>query len=106
MTLTVLAGASAEMYDAADYYTERVPGLGDRFLAAVEQLYEQIEASPLRFGHLETVPDSIDIRRALVLGYPYYVAYQILENEILVLAVAHGSREPNYWIDRAVREGE
>ena len=28
-----------------------------------------------------------------------------VNNEVVVLAVAHGNREPNYWIGRAVRHG-
>jgi len=104
MMLTVLDAASAEMYEAADYYDERVAGLGDRFLAVVHEVFERIEVNPRGFGHMETVPDSIDIRRALIADYSYYVAFQLLRNEIVILAVAHGSREPNYWIGRTQAE--
>jgi len=30
----------------------------------------------------------------------YYVAYEIVGNEIVVLAVAHTKRRPGYWVGR------
>jgi hypothetical protein len=32
--------------------------------------------------------------------FPYYVAYELLAEEIVVLAVAHMKRRQKYWIKR------
>jgi hypothetical protein len=34
------------------------------------------------------------------IGFPTYVAYEILPEEVVVLAVAHGRRRPGYWKKR------
>lgn len=45
-------------------------------------------------------PISRDARRFILPGYPYDLVYSVLEDEIVVLAVAHHSRQPEYWADR------
>ncbi len=100
MKLTILDAATNEIHDAAAYYHDISNSLSGRFLTTITSVLEQIETSPLRFGHLETLPDAIDVRRALIPGFPYYIPFRVMRDEILVLAIAHGSREPNYWIGR------
>ncbi|MCH8474742.1 MAG: hypothetical protein LAT55_05875 [Opitutales bacterium] len=39
-------------------------------------------------------------RRVNLAVFPYYIAYSIKDNTIWVLAIAHGHRRPEYWIDR------
>ena len=39
-------------------------------------------------------------RRVNLPGFPYYIAYVIIDELILVLAVAHAARHPNYWKER------
>jgi hypothetical protein len=46
---------------------------------------------------MEMMSKRVDIHRALVAGFPYYLPFQILGDEILVVAIAHASRKPNYW---------
>ena len=43
-------------------------------------------------------------RRVNLPGFPYYVAYFIRGERILVAAVGHGSRHPNYWKRRGISE--
>jgi plasmid stabilization system protein ParE len=39
-------------------------------------------------------------RRAVVQRFPYLVFYRDLADRIEVVAVAHGAREPGYWLKR------
>ena len=39
-------------------------------------------------------------RRYVITRFPYGIVYQIRANEILVVAVMHLKRQPDYWIDR------
>jgi hypothetical protein len=39
---------------------------------------------------------------ALVKRHPYLVVYALRGDEIIVLAIAHTSREPGYWRERLV----
>ncbi len=41
-----------------------------------------------------------DIRRCLIKRFPYGVLYGIDTDTIVIIAVAHLHRKPNYWIDR------
>jgi cytochrome P450 len=53
---------------------------------------------------------SENTRRCLTNRFPFGVIYQIVENEVVVLAVMQLNRRPNYWGERADRaddnEGE
>jgi len=40
------------------------------------------------------------IRRYLVKKYPFGILYTVYHDEIVVVAVAHLSRQPSYWVAR------
>ncbi len=41
------------------------------------------------------------VRSKTVKGFPYRVVYLVRAEVLTVLAVAHSSRRPGYWRDRA-----
>lgn len=92
--------AKDEIRAAAAWYEERSAGLGRRFVSAVREVFESLEARPHRFAHLETVSDDAPIRRVLVRGFPYLVIFELFGDEVFVYAVAHAARRPNYWRQR------
>jgi len=87
--------ARDEFIAAAEYYDHAVPGLGDRFLVAVRRAIELAVAHPAA-GSVRTGT----ARRLLVHGFPYDVVYQVEQDELQVLAVAHQHRKPGYWRER------
>ncbi|HEY3604862.1 MAG TPA: type II toxin-antitoxin system RelE/ParE family toxin [Sporichthyaceae bacterium] len=95
------AEAIAELEDAALWYDQQHPGLGARFLAAVEETLDRLgrwpEAAPLVDG----LPIELGVRRAAVRQFPYRIAYLVLDETIRVLAIAHTRRAPGYWQQRA-----
>jgi hypothetical protein len=100
MKLRILQIAELEARDAARWYDDHQEGLGDRFLDEYAAALEKIEENPLWFGRLETVTTSKEIRRCLLKRFPYYIVYELAQNEVVVLAVAHARRRPNYWVER------
>ncbi len=100
MRLRVLEQAEWEALDAAEWYEERLEGLGTAFLDEYQAGLQSIEAHPNRFSRLETVIGSREIRRLQLRRFPYLLVYEILTTEAMVLAVAHVCRRPNYWIAR------
>jgi plasmid stabilization system protein ParE len=93
--------AKAEANEAVRWYEDRREGLGDRFLTALYAAFDDLAADPRRMSLLET--DELsgrEIRRARVAKFPYIVIFEVAESEIRVVAVAHTSRRPDYWIDR------
>ena len=87
--------ARAEFDAAADWYEQKRPGLGARFTAAVQQVFDRISANP----QLHRVVLR-DIRRAVVSGFPYCVYYRDRPTAVVVLSVFHTSRDPSVWQGR------
>lgn len=98
--LQVLQLARQEIRDAAKWYESQQSGLGLQFTAELEATLTAIEQRPDRFPVLETIRTPRNIRRVMLDRFPYIVIYEILTERTVVLAVAHGSRRPNYWIRR------
>lgn len=87
--------ALEEYEDAARYYAGCQVGLELRFITCLESALDQISENPTRWR-----PFADDVRRYLVRVFPYAVLYTIEADSVLILAVMHLSREPNYWRHR------
>ena len=96
--------AKQEAHAAARWYERRQTGLGRRFLHVLHETMLSIEQCATGYPHLETVPDDVPIRRAVAKKFPYLVIYELRSEEVLVLAVAHAKRRPNYWQRRRRQE--
>ena len=94
MTLTLLAEAAQEVFDAAAYYEEQQEGLGRRLEAEFHLHVSWILQNP-------TVPRlrRKRYRRVNLKVFPYYIAYAIRGDEIRIVAFGHGHRRPEYWIE-------
>ena len=106
MTIEIDSAASAEVEDAARWYEKERPGLGVEFLSEVDRAFATIARMPATWPVWPNLPVALttDVRRYLVKRFPFAVAYQARENRIVILAVAHTSRRPGYWIERIERE--
>jgi len=87
--------ALAEYRAAARYYETRKPGLGIRFVEAVEDAIERVIESPLAWRDCGE-----GIQRCLTRVFPYAVYYTIEADKVQVLAIGHCAREPGYWNER------
>ena len=95
MEIRLLKSAQAEMDDGITYYEEQVNGLGFEFLDEILDTFKRIKLNPDAWS-----PLSKRTRRCLVHRFPYGIIYQIRENNILIIAIAHLHRKPEYWRDR------
>lgn len=88
--------AFAEYEEAAKYYAAQEHDLDLCFITSVEDAIATICESPERWrifaGH--------EVRRALTHVFPYGILYTIEPDHVLIIAVAHFSREPGYWQHR------
>ncbi|MDA1277596.1 MAG: type II toxin-antitoxin system RelE/ParE family toxin [Verrucomicrobia bacterium] len=95
MRIVVLPQAADEFDDATANYEDRQAGLGRRFRDEVDHhigwIVEHADVPRLRSG---------GYRRVNLKAFPYYVAYLRTGETVWILAIAHGHREPEYWIDR------
>lgn len=88
--------ARSEHLIAAQYYEKKERGLGSRYLAAIQQSVGRIGTSPRSFPVYKG-----PFRRIHVDAFPFTLFFSIEPDSVLVVAVAHQSREPEYWVDRA-----
>lgn len=97
MRLRIHRLAVAEMDHEVDYYESRQEGLGAELEDEIDAVFSMIvrfpEAAPLW-------KQRADRRVAVLDRFPFTVPYQIVGDEIVVLALAHMSRRPGYWARR------
>jgi toxin ParE1/3/4 len=86
--------ARAELREAFAFH-EGTTGTGERFLDAVEAACELVLQYPEGGEEYRR-----GVRRKLLDGFDYYLCYLPLSGGIYVVAVAHTSRRPNYWLPR------
>lgn len=84
-----------EVGNAYDWYEVRSSGLGEQFLAELENAYELIGLTPLYWAKF-----SGKYRRYLLKRFPFGIIYRIEKSKIYVVAVMHLSRKPGYWKKR------
>ena len=93
--LELLPEASAEIQCITGDYEAKVEGLGVRFRIEVESSCAAIVQFPLLWRERTG-----GWRRVNLPGFPYYIAYVVREELILVVALAHAKRHPDYWKGR------
>jgi toxin ParE2 len=87
--------AEIELDDAVQWYGAQGPGLGNAFLIEVLSAANRIARFPQTWH-----PLGEGVRRCRLSRFPYGLIYTIENNDILVLAVAHLHRRPDYWRNR------
>jgi toxin ParE1/3/4 len=90
-----IAAARLEFLAEVDYYNKAQPGLGERFVAAVEETATRAAGFPLSGS-----PTRADMRRVTVKGFPFSLIYRPDSDGIVIVAVAHHARHPFYWLSR------
>ena len=87
----------ADASEAADWYDQRLDGLGERFLLALHEGIASIQDAPFQYPiHTRS------IRRARIERFPYGVYFVANESSVTVLAVMHLMRNPRL-IKRTLR---
>jgi hypothetical protein len=90
--------AAAELAEAVAYYDGLLGGLGSEFAAEIRSGLRRIEEYPKAWPLIED-----DIRRYRLNRFPYGLVYMLHQTEIVILAVMHLHREPDYWKERTKR---
>ena len=91
------------MVAAGDWYEERRPGLALKFAADVGRALDVIGEAPFTWALWPGVRRDVKVRRFLLSAFPFAVAYVVQRDRVVVLAVAHTRRRPDYWIKRIKR---
>lgn len=81
-----------EIREAFRYYERQRKGLGRRFRDDIKAVLARIRRMPMIVAPIEK-----DVRGVVAEHFPYVVYYRVLTDVILVIAVLHGSRDPDVW---------
>ena len=100
MRTEVLQEAEDELNESIAHYEDVEVGLGQRLKEEARAAFSWIQNNP----ELPRVRPK-GYRRVNLKVFPYYVAYFIWGDAIWVLAVAHGRRRPEYWLERKRKIG-
>ena len=95
MNVRVLEVAQQELDEAIAYYNSQAPGLGDAFLLEAVATIDRIRRFPQAWH-----PLGESTRRCRLRRFPYGLIYHEDKGEVLIVAVAHSHRRPDYWRDR------
>lgn len=95
MRVEFTSEASEDLFEASAYYEAREAGLGMRFRNEVSEVLRIVATAPLLWRERKG-----GYRRVNCPVFPFYLAYVIRENCLVIVAVAHGSRKPGFWKGR------
>jgi plasmid stabilization system protein ParE len=88
-------GASEDYAAALTWYYSRGSAIASDFEREINRAIRLICQSPLRWPVFDK-----ERRRILVRKFPYSIIYELHDQEVVILAVAHGKRRPYYWRER------
>ena len=93
--------AEADVLAAWEWYEQQQPGLGDRFVAAAGAAiasachWPNAGAPAIHDGSGDVVE-----RKVATAGFPYAVRYRATAEQLIVMAVYHQRRRPDFGADR------
>jgi len=97
MKIEFLEQAQAELDDAFNWYEAQQENLGYQFLNEFDAAIRRIIAFPESYICLDQ-----EIRRCLIKRFSYGIIYGSNNDTIIIIAVAHLHRKPNYWLSRLI----
>ena len=93
--------AEAEFYDIADYYKQFDQALSYDFIHEFEDAVQQLIKFP-KAGH----PYLHQTKRIFLDRFPCSIVYKVYRNELIVVfAIMHMKRKPDYW-EKRIKYGE
>lgn len=91
----VCSAAEVDYTESLKWYAERSIDAANDFVAELDHALSQIASEPERFPLCDARHRYFLLRR-----FPFRIIYRRVRDDIVVIAVAHSSRSPDYWADR------
>jgi plasmid stabilization system protein ParE len=95
LPIDFLPGSHEDFAQSFNWYASKSLGAAERFMIAINSALTEIASEPERFAKIDSRH-----RERLVRKFPFRIVYRILDNSILIVAVAHAKRRPDYWKSR------
>jgi toxin ParE1/3/4 len=92
-----LPEADEELEADVEWYERASAGTGRRFFRHVRDMLDRLADQPRLYGRVDPPIHEREVREAPLTPFDYRLVYEVRPDEILVIAVAHNRRLPNYW---------
>ena len=87
--VTIMPVAQLDIWEIIDWYKSQNEGVGIRFSEKVNRLLLKISKSPTFYSYYKE-----DFRRAIVKNFSYLIIFKVIENEVFIISVMFGGRNP------------
>jgi toxin ParE1/3/4 len=89
--------AERELAEASEWFDEHT-GIGSSgFVALIREVVEAISETPFAAPPWSYAPE---FRAWTLRRIPYRVIYEVQDQVVRIVAIAHTSRDPEHWLDR------
>ena len=95
MIIRLTPDADAELAEACEWYAHQRADLDIEFMESIDDALSRVVRNPKQYPIAYKT-----LRRAVVRRFPFAVVYEIIANEIQVIAVFHSRRDPEIWKSR------
>lgn len=95
MKFEFLPAADEEFREAARYYESEAAGVGLSFIATVHKAVAEVVEFPLAAQAVRA-----GIRKKVLRHFAYNLFYAVEADVVVIVAVAHQRKRPNYWRTR------
>jgi plasmid stabilization system protein ParE len=96
LTVDYLPAARRDFDESFDWYMSQSPQSAARFASAVDAAVLAVASDPVRFAMVDKKH-----RGCLVRRFPFRIIFRVVENGVVIVAVAHAKRRTGYWKGRA-----
>lgn len=97
--VNIQRAARKDLEEAAAWYDQKLPGLGDELLSELLAAAERIARNPQLYARAEG-----DARRTLLHRFPYHAVFVEEAESIEIIALIHAHRNPEVWKRRIPRK--
>lgn len=87
--------AERDFAESLCWYAEKDLEVANDFDREFQRVVSELRVDPARFPLYDDPYRFILLRR-----FPFRVIFRIDDNDVIVMAVTHGSRSPDYWRER------
>lgn len=91
-----LPSAQHDFDESFDWYAERSAFVAQRFANAVDSALARIARNPQVLAQVDRVHQECPVKK-----FPFRVVFRQLEDQTLIVAIAHAKRRPAFWQGRA-----
>ena len=100
LTLVVRPEIDDDLLQAAEWYDQQQPGLGQKFLRDVIETIERLLQNPFLYYVRNR---RRQVRWVYTRRFPYRIIFSVIGNTVVLYAVIHGARHDRNWKTRLKR---